>query len=242
MFTLKNCFAPSEGAGRVNSAAFGFTLIELLVVLVIIGLLAALLFPVFARARESARRADCISNERQIGQAFLLYAQDNDQRLPDPANPPAGLDALTTTWERPMRSYIRSMEIAHCKSDTVSVPFKDVKSGTVVLHSYALPFQMSGRSLAEIPASALTVLVAESQTCGQIGCIDALISQLGKKSFELDFGVIAEQPQFRHNGMGNYLFVDAHVKPLSGPNPKFAGYKTNAEGVAQCGTDSPLPP
>lgn len=59
-----------------------FTLIELLVVVAIIAVLAALLFPVFARARESARRTACTSNLRQIGQAVLLYAQDADEVLP----------------------------------------------------------------------------------------------------------------------------------------------------------------
>ena len=58
----------------------GFTLIELLVVVAIIGLLAALLFPVFARARENARRASCQSNLKQIGVAWQMYAADYDER------------------------------------------------------------------------------------------------------------------------------------------------------------------
>ena len=61
----------------------GFTLIELLVVIAIIGLLAALLFPLFARARERARQTTWTSNMRQLGQAFMLYAQDYDQREPE---------------------------------------------------------------------------------------------------------------------------------------------------------------
>src|SRR6185437_1826035 len=60
-----------------------FTLIELLVVIAIIAILAAILFPVFAQAREAARKAACTSNLRQIGSAFALYEQDNDDRLPD---------------------------------------------------------------------------------------------------------------------------------------------------------------
>lgn len=60
----------------------GFTLIELLVVIAVISILAAILFPVFARARESARRASCLSNLKQIGLGFMMYVQDYDERYP----------------------------------------------------------------------------------------------------------------------------------------------------------------
>lgn len=63
-------------------ASHGFTLIEILVVLAIISILAAMIFPTFARAREGARRASCLSNLRQIGMAIFQYVQDNDERLP----------------------------------------------------------------------------------------------------------------------------------------------------------------
>ncbi|MDH7569634.1 MAG: prepilin-type N-terminal cleavage/methylation domain-containing protein, partial [Armatimonadota bacterium] len=60
----------------------GFTLIELLVVIAIIAILAAILFPVFARARENARRSNCASNLKQIGMGIRQYSQDYDERLP----------------------------------------------------------------------------------------------------------------------------------------------------------------
>ena len=65
----------SERRGLERQAC-GFTLIELLVVIAIIAILAAILFPVFARARENARRASCMSNARQIGMGFVQYFQD----------------------------------------------------------------------------------------------------------------------------------------------------------------------
>ena len=67
---------------RSSRKAQGFTLIELLVVIAIIAILAAILFPVFARARENARRASCQSNLKQIGLGILQYAQDYDEKYP----------------------------------------------------------------------------------------------------------------------------------------------------------------
>src|SRR2546423_465964 len=63
----------------VRTRQRGFTLIELLVVIAIIAILAAILFPVFAQARESARKASCQSNQKQIGLAIMMYAQDYDE-------------------------------------------------------------------------------------------------------------------------------------------------------------------
>src|SRR5438034_6492919 len=60
----------------------GFTLIELLVVIAIIAILAAILFPVFAQAREKARSISCLSNNKQIGTAYMMYLQDYDENFP----------------------------------------------------------------------------------------------------------------------------------------------------------------
>src|SRR5437016_5404992 len=62
----------------------GFTLIELLVVIAIIAILAAILFPVFAQARAKARQATCLSNQKQLGLAWVMYAQDYDETSPNP--------------------------------------------------------------------------------------------------------------------------------------------------------------
>src|SRR5437773_1692881 len=65
----------------------GFTLLELVIVIAVIAILAGILFPVFAQAREAARRATCLSNLRQLAQAHLLYVQDYDETLPSWALP-----------------------------------------------------------------------------------------------------------------------------------------------------------
>ena len=93
----------------------GFTLIELLVVIAIIAILAAILFPVFARAREKARQASCASNLKQYGLAFLMYAQDYDERLPryrqGTSSPSCGV-----SWQDQVEPYIRNRQIVVCPS------------------------------------------------------------------------------------------------------------------------------
>lgn len=93
-----------QGAYHARSRA-GFTLIELLVVIGIIAVIAAILFPVFARSRERARQAACLSNERQVGAAFLLYAQDSDGVVAPniESRPPIGV-----FWPQLVSPYVRA--------------------------------------------------------------------------------------------------------------------------------------
>ncbi len=98
----------------------GFTLIELLVVIAIISILAAILFPVFARARANARRATCVSNLKQIGLGVMMYTQDNDERYPagyftNAADPPGGRwHATFWLWENLLYPYVKTNQVFVC--------------------------------------------------------------------------------------------------------------------------------
>src|SRR5438552_262385 len=88
-----------------------FTLIELLVVIAIIAILAAILFPVFAQAREKARQATCLSNCKQLGTAVMMYTQDYDETLPQGYNGPS-----KNSWGKVTVPYVRNMAIFTCLS------------------------------------------------------------------------------------------------------------------------------
>ena len=95
---------PTNRAGH-----FAFTLIELLVVIAIIAILAAMLFPVFARARENARKISCLSNLKQLGLGMMQYVQDYDDIYPLHYNG-------TQRWPQMMNPYVKSNQLYSCPS------------------------------------------------------------------------------------------------------------------------------
>jgi len=140
-----------------------FTLIELLVVIAIIAILAAILFPVFARARENARKITCISNLKQLGTAVLMYAQDYDEYLP---NNFAGKKD-TMLWNDLSGSglldpYLKNKKVWFCPSDTPPT-YKNqtydysycLYNNTADVNKHAYPSTMESHSLAEAESSLL---------------------------------------------------------------------------------------
>ena len=89
-----------------------FTLIELLVVIAIVAILAAILFPVFSQAKAAARKTACLSNERQIGLAFMMYAGDSDDYYPLASQPSA-----PTSWTTTVQAYAKNHAIFRCPDD-----------------------------------------------------------------------------------------------------------------------------
>ena len=125
MNTLFNSHAPDSKpaiGSQTSQRRSAFTLIELLVVIAIIAILAAILFPVFARARENARRSSCQSNLKQMALGFKQYTQDYDEKFV----PAIGTGVIGTTvengsgWIIELQPYIKSVQIFQCPSDPIS--------------------------------------------------------------------------------------------------------------------------
>ncbi|BDI30969.1 hypothetical protein CCAX7_30200 [Capsulimonas corticalis] len=102
----------------VKRSRFGFTLIELLVVIAIIAILAAILFPVFAKAREKARQISCASNLKQLSIAMLQYTQDNDEMFPLGQPFFTGYDGIG--WGGRIHTYLKSAAVYQCPDDATA--------------------------------------------------------------------------------------------------------------------------
>ncbi len=234
-----------------------FTLIELLVVIAIIAILAAILFPVFAKAREKARQTSCLSNEKQLGLGLLQYVQDYDESFPSqvdvsgtnysnaPYKTPLGTQV---TWDLMIYPYTKSMALIRCPDDP-GAPVtltSDAGGGGAVERSYAIPTQIvdfmassKGATLGQVTAPAITVLLAERALCSNAanwqGCAD--IQSLGDQ-VGFPNGV---WPHVSKN-VANFLFSDGHAKSVVGtggnPYPKLPGYVnywgTNGTNGANC--------
>lgn len=118
----------------------GFTLIELLVVIAIIAILAAILFPVFGRARDNARRTSCLSNLKQMGLAFMQYAQDFDEVMPQTSWNPGGScgsvnNGCAFWWMDAVQPYVKSTQLFTCPARS-----KSIGNGGIDYNQY-VPFE-----------------------------------------------------------------------------------------------------
>ena len=152
-------------ASTPRKSAQGFTLIELLVVIAIIAILAAILFPVFAQAREKARQASCLSNTKQVGLAIIQYVQDYDEQMPSGRGVYATANTVTVPgigWAGGVYPYSKNGQVLRCPDDATAptIATATVPAGYPVSYSYNFNLA-NGAALASMNAPASTVLLSE---------------------------------------------------------------------------------
>jgi prepilin-type N-terminal cleavage/methylation domain-containing protein/prepilin-type processing-associated H-X9-DG protein len=230
----------------------GFTLIELLVVMAIIALLAAILFPVFGRARENARRSSCQSNLKQIGLGLLQYTQDYDERLVPGDNQTYPNFRYYTDALMP---YIKSEQIFSCPSASGSKneckPFGRYPVSYGLNQMYELDNSTLGQarhmftysnpmSLAAIEDTSGTVFTGDTQNQATAPdynnneanyCYQVIGSTINSANLPTTVGRPDSQGAFvnRHLDGSNWAFMDGHVKWM--PISKIMQQNTNNDGL-----------
>ena len=195
----------------------GFTLIELLVVIAIIAILAAILFPVFARAREKARETSCLNNVKEISLGILMYCSDYDSRFPSRYYLAAGTSGCSGKcfWPRVVTPYIGTgsgtsssgKALWRCPSYRETV--QNWYCGAYA--DYALNSYIGGLLDAEIPYPSATVLIGEyaywhTSALRWYGWY----SWAGWRGY--DYNAHTNGCRYDHNGRQNIGFCDGHAK------------------------------
>jgi prepilin-type N-terminal cleavage/methylation domain-containing protein/prepilin-type processing-associated H-X9-DG protein len=206
---------PSRGSG----ARRGFTLIELLVVIAIIAILAAILFPVFARAREAARATSCRSNLKQLGSALAMYNQDYDELVVQSFQYYSNAADLVW-WPDLIRPYAKNEQIALCPS----VPSTRLAAHNctnwrrpagmlpaTVCADYTIPDWLSR------PAGLPLSLAAIQEPAGTVHAVDSMSIEYWDAVLHTDQPPIAAGQHWtdeRHSEKKNVLYYDGHVKTM----------------------------
>ncbi len=238
----------------IKKQSRGFTLIELLVVIAIIALLASILFPVFARARENARRASCMSNMKQIGLGLMQYLQDFDERFPSQnSDGPQNYADLTIpengstkNWIRSIYPYVKSWQLFLCPSappydrappSTANEPNGDSNTNYQINQVIA---QNPGVPVSIIGNSAKIVIVREAAESYNT----AFRRPIATGGFDTR-GLFYMFQQWNvttantlHFDGGNLLFADGHVKWKKQSaicSSDFGLYIGSANGTDVCG-------
>jgi prepilin-type N-terminal cleavage/methylation domain-containing protein/prepilin-type processing-associated H-X9-DG protein len=210
---------------RRNNAT-GFTLIELLVVIAIIAILAAILFPVFARARENARRSSCQSNLKQIGLGIMQYTQDYDEQMM-PAEPAIPLGSSNNTaWPILVQPYIKSTQLFKCPSNQNSGNIRFTNE--TIPRSYQINAGDEGSAtngpggprpvrhqnsvgISALDSPSTTILVVEQKSGN-----NSMMQNSNDLGNNAGYGLLG------HLGTSNFLYADGHVKALK-PTGTIAG-------------------
>lgn len=236
----------SRAREALRASRRGFTLIELLVVIAIIAILAAILFPVFAQAREAARKTQCLSNLKQIGVGWLMYAQDYDEVIPSP-NCFTGADGLYYCWDSAynfstgqydmtrglIQPYMKSAPIMDCPSAR-GIP---VASGYAIAYGHnPLAYVNGVPSLAAFEAPADTVMLADTAIRSAATLQLGRTRQIRPPSWSVTSNPVVHG---RHSGFANVVWFDGHAKSVkvtpretlaSGPADGVAWHKANNLG------------
>lgn len=213
-----------------------FTLIELLVVIAIITILAAILFPVFARARENARRASCQSNLKQIALGIQQYTQDFDEYLPNtairgPITLETGFNSADSggfylhLWMHVIHPYVKSAQVFNCPSANYSY-VQTYRGDYISRTSYGYNPSLSGSSqtaglkLAAVPQVTITPIVVDTSyyvADPDTNCQSSTVNTQEIADLKCQTGATGDNdnpPMSRHLETFGMAFVDGHVKSL----------------------------
>ena len=221
----------------VGTRRAAFTLIELLVVIAIIAILAGMLLPALGRAKLKAQGMKCVSNSRQLGLAFLLYAEDNNQRLPDLYTKSWGTDSPEPGgkwWFQTLSSgrYLTANTVSNNVWRCPAVKPKDVQTifgaawegygpveSTIIRYAFVNGTQRLGsRSLNDIRRTSQLWLIGDTGVprnpakAPESGYTTEIVTFPPDRNAGWTLWQPQKQPACRHNAKANITFVDGHVE------------------------------